>query len=74
MDEKVIGEIVQSFGNFLYNQLVSLQASDIHNEFMKAIDACNVRFDAAKVILFVLMFALVITLLSAGKPSGHLSE
>ena len=41
--------------------MVSLQASDIHNEFMKAIDACNVRFDAAKVILFVLMFALVIT-------------
>ena len=41
---------------------------------MKAIDACNVRFDAAKVILFVLMFALVITLLSAGEPGGHLSE
>ena len=41
---------------------------------MKAIDACNVRFDAAKVILFVLMFALVITVLSAGEPGGHLSE
>ena len=54
--------------------MVSPQASDIHNEFMKAIDACNVRFDAAKVILFVLMFALVITLLSAGEPGGHLSE
>ena len=65
MDEKVIGEIVQSFGNF-YNHSVSPQASDIHNEFMKAIDACNVRFDAAKVILFVLMFALVITLVCRG--------
>ena len=73
MDEKVIGEIVQPFGNF-YTHLLPPQASDIHNEFMKAIDACNVRFDAAKVILFVLMFALVITLLSAGEPGGHLSE
>ena len=60
--------------DFYNNHLVSPQASDIHNEFMKAIDACNVRFDAAKVILFVLMFALVITLLSAGEPGGHLSE
>ena len=29
---------------------VLIQAEDIHIEFMKAIDACNVKFDAAKVI------------------------
>ena len=29
---------------------VDEKAADIHNEFMKAIDACNVRFDAAKVV------------------------
>ena len=34
-----------------YHVFVLLQAVDIHNEFMKAIDACNVKFDAAKVFI-----------------------
>ena len=33
---------------------VIIQAEDIHIEFMKAIDACNVKFDAAKVINWLL--------------------
>jgi len=33
---------------------VDEKAVDIHNEFMKAIDACNVKFDAAKGCLIVI--------------------
>ena len=45
VDEKVTSSLKSPFiMTFSY-----CKAADIHTEFMKAVDACHVRFDAAKV-------------------------
>ena len=48
-----------------------LQATDIHSEFMKAIDACHVKYQEDKVWWLVELW-MNLTCVLSGRAGGHL--